>query len=103
MRRLDLTDTARLDLAEIHQYIGEDNPRAADAMINHIWSSCDLLREYPNLGRARPQLGVSGMRATSVGNYSVYYLPTDEAIIVVRVIHHARKLTRAYFRDILLG
>ena len=41
---------ARLDLLEIWNYIAEDNPNAADNLLDLINEKCNLLNENTGLG-----------------------------------------------------
>ena len=56
---------------------------------------CDTLAENPSMGRSRPEYG-RGIRSFPIGNYVVFYRPTEEGVDVVRVVHGARDFTTMF-------
>ena len=48
--RLRFSDEARAQIAKIHAYIAERNPRAATAVVERIYAATELLREFPHIG-----------------------------------------------------
>ena len=83
---------ARLDLIKLWAYIADDNPNAADRLLERIESSLVLLQENPFSGRARPELG-EGIRSKVVGNYILFYRPLGPAIELVRVLEGHMDIT----------
>ena len=49
------------------------------------------------MGQVRPELA-SGVRSFPVGKYVVFYLPMEEGIEVVQVIHAARDIPAVFRR-----
>jgi toxin ParE1/3/4 len=47
---------AEEDLSSIYVLIAEDSPERAFDFIERIQRRCDLLRQFPEQGRARPEL-----------------------------------------------
>lgn len=89
---------ARIDLAEIWDYIAEDSEARADAFIETISEKLQTLAESPSIGRARDILGES-LRSFPVGRYVIFYLPLQDGIDVVRILHSARDLDTALGAD----
>ena len=92
-----------IDLWEIADYIARDNPDAARDFLHAAESAFQELAQQPGMGsRCRlrsPRLrGVRRWVLPRFRNYLIYYLPTDEGIEVVRVIHGARD-QRAALRE----
>lgn len=85
------TDLAKQDLLEIWAYIAEDNPNAADKLLDTINETCALLAANPKLGQARPDIATS-MRYLPLKNYLILYHEQATGIQVVRVIHGSRDL-----------
>ena len=56
MLRLVFTDRAQLDVLEAWLYIAEDNPKAADRVLDTIDQESKILLMQPLMGRARPEL-----------------------------------------------
>lgn len=93
--RVDKLPEARLDLIEIWNYISEDNPDAADRVLNGIQEALNRLAEYPELGRARPELR-KNLRSFVSGNYVLFYTPKRGVIEVVRVIRAERDIDAVF-------
>ena len=85
------TARAEEDLVEIWLYVAEDNPAAADGLLEEIDRSCGLLADNPLLGRARPDIA-HDLRYLPVGSYLILYRTLPDGIEVVRVVHGARRM-----------
>jgi plasmid stabilization system protein ParE len=51
-----LSPRAEDDLARIYAYIQQDNPDAAERMLDKLLSACDLLTDNPRIGQYRADL-----------------------------------------------
>lgn len=72
----------------IVDYISDDNPTAALALVEEIQDKVALLRAHPK--RCRPGR-VEGTRELIVRpNYIVIYAETEAAVTVLRVLHAAQ-------------
>ncbi|TAN46651.1 MAG: type II toxin-antitoxin system RelE/ParE family toxin [Methylococcaceae bacterium] len=91
MTKVIHTRKARSDLLSIWSYIAEDNPDAADKLLDAIDKKCALLGENPRLGQARADIAPA-MRHFPVKNYLILYQERPSGIEVVRVIHGSRDL-----------
>ena len=76
---------AEIDIAAIWDFIAEDSIKAADALINRIERTFDMLAETPLAGRSRDELR-SNLRSFPVGNYLVFYRALPDGVEVVRVM-----------------
>jgi toxin ParE1/3/4 len=86
---------ASRDLEEIKDYISQDNPDAADRLILVVREKCELLSQQPGIGRDRSDI-LSRLRGFPVGNYVIFYQPTNDGIAVVRVFHGARDIPELF-------
>jgi toxin ParE1/3/4 len=86
---------AESDLDEIWWYIVQDNPDAADRMLDRIDERYGAVAEFPLMGASREEL-FPALRSFTVGKYVVSYLPQDDGIEVVRVIPGMRDI-EAFF------
>jgi toxin ParE1/3/4 len=77
---------AEADLFAIWDFIAADSVRAADALIDRIDATFDMLADTPLAGRARGDL-LKNLRSFPVGNYVIFYFPISDGIEVVRVMH----------------
>ncbi|MBM9538791.1 type II toxin-antitoxin system RelE/ParE family toxin [Desulfobulbus alkaliphilus] len=98
MPNILLRPHAKADLVEIWDYIAEDSEARADAFIEVIDQKLQLIAERPNIGRLRDELATS-LRSFPVGRYIIFYIPFEEGINVVRVLHGARDF-EAVLRDV---
>ena len=85
------TAQAEEDLIEIWIYIAQDNPAAADRLLDKFDSKFSLLAEQPSLGPAREDIAPE-LRYLPVGNYLILYRIIESGIEVVRVVQGARNL-----------
>jgi toxin ParE1/3/4 len=91
MKQIRISDAARLDRIEIWLHIANDNPGAADNLIEEFDEKLRMLAESPGLGRLRPELGLE-VRYFPIANYLIFYQEVPDAIRVLRIIHGARRL-----------
>jgi addiction module RelE/StbE family toxin len=87
--KLRYTPRARLDLAEIHDYIAQENPQAARRVVLIIRKAAEALPPNPLVGRAGR---VPGTRELTVGRFPfmlAYRVDADE-VQILSVIHTAR-------------
>lgn len=92
MLEIVYTASARADLIEAWQFVAEENPQAADQMLDAIEKGIELLAQQPSMGRPRPEL-LTGLRSWPTSTPDVlYYLTVPDGLIIVRVLHHARDI-----------
>jgi addiction module RelE/StbE family toxin len=84
------TPSALADLKDAGDYIGQDNPPAAQAMAGRVQGGVEYLLEHPNLGRAGRVRGTREL-VISGSPFVVIYRVRFDQIQVLRVLHHARK------------
>jgi toxin ParE1/3/4 len=85
------TAQAEEDLIEIWLYIAQDNPGAANRLLDEIEDKCSLLAANPQLGPARPDIA-EDCRYFPVGHYLILYRLIPDGIEVVRVVQGSRRL-----------
>jgi toxin ParE1/3/4 len=98
MAEVTLTQQAREDLMAIWAYVADDNPSAADRVLDTLDARMMRLAEYPLLGPARPDIAPD-LRYLVSGNYLVLYRVRSESVEVVRVLHGARNLKALFEGD----
>jgi toxin ParE1/3/4 len=91
MPDLRRTAQAEEDLIELWLYIAQDNPSAADRLLEEIEDKYSLLAANPQLGRARPDIAAD-CRSFPVGRYLILYRLIPDGIEVVRVVQGSRRL-----------
>ena len=70
------------DLHEIHDFIARDSPRAAEALVERIFSASERLTSFPLSGRLVPEFPGSG--------YREQYRVADVVVWIVTVVHGMR-------------
>jgi toxin ParE1/3/4 len=80
--------TAVRDLGALDSYIGEQQPAAADALVDAIQAGAGMLEQYPNLGRPGR---VAGTRELIVAPFVIVYRVRKTVVEIAAVIHGARK------------
>jgi len=88
-RRLEWRSAARADLLAILDYISDDNPDAAERLINEIEVKVARLPARPKLYRAGRVAGTREMVVRP--NYLVIYSEDEQTVIVLRVLHAAQQ------------
>jgi toxin ParE1/3/4 len=91
MPDLRRTAQAEEDLIELWLYIAQDNPGAADCLLDEIEDKCTLLAANPQLGAARPDIAPE-CRSFPVGRYLILYRLIPDGVEVVRVVQGSRRL-----------
>lgn len=80
---------ARIDLAEIWDFIADDSEQQADKIVDRITDGLNLLARDPEFGRKRHDL-LAQLRSFPIGRYVIFYSINPNGIEVLRVLHSAR-------------
>ena len=104
MAKFTVSPEAREDLDEIYAYIFEDDPDAADRVLEAALSTFAALGGMPSLGQIRifGHSELSGLRSFGVEgfrNYVIFYRIVSEGVEIVRVLHGARDLDAMFSAD----
>ena len=93
MKPYRLSRSANVALDDIADWIADDNPAAAERVIEALWETFEFLSGHPNSGRRRDDLR-AGLRVfparRPAHSYVVQYYDTDEFVEINTVIHGAR-------------
>lgn len=95
MARLVILPAARADLIEIGDFIALDNPERAASFVAEIEGRMRTAAERPQSFPARDELH-EGLRAARHGRYLIFFLEAGDEVRVVRILHGARDLPRAF-------
>jgi toxin ParE1/3/4 len=87
------TRRAREDLLDIWVNIAPRDQAAADRVYDRIEESCQLLRDHPQLGRARPEIAKDA-RALVIEKWLAIYRLVEGRVQIVRIVDGARDLTK---------
>lgn len=98
MARVVRTSAAKADARDIWTYIAQDNPDAADRLLDRFDKLFRMLALQPLVGKSVEEL-VPNLRFVPVGNYLIFYRPAKDRIEIVRILHGARDITAEFFRE----
>jgi plasmid stabilization system protein ParE len=98
MSRVLFADSAKADLTEAWLFIAQESIVAADDVIDTINNDAQTLALQPMMGRLRSELA-EGVRSWPTSTrYIMFYLPSENGINVLRVLHHARDIPNVSMR-----
>jgi len=88
--RVVFDDEALEDLQRIFEWISKDNPKAADALVTHIFDRAERLAAPELSHMGRPGL-VDGTRELVEGPYIIVYKVFDDGKIVILTVAHGAR------------
>ena len=92
--RFLLSENASLDLQRIQDFTQESwGQEQAVVYDDAIMQALTTIREHPNIGPARGELG-SGFRSFRVKSHTIYYRIADDSMIIQRILHHRMDIKR---------
>ena len=95
MAEIRWTQEAAAWLEDIYRYIAQDNPRAAQRVVNAIYERVQLLKTFPQLGHRHRSEPEGEIRILFYGHYRIAYLVRDPLTIeVLGVFHSALDIDR---------
>ena len=84
------TDEALLDLEEIGDFIGRDNPPRAASFVAELREKCLGLAQFPEAFPLVERLARIGTRRRRHRNYLIFYRIAKNAIVIQHILHGAR-------------
>jgi len=84
--QVSFTRAASEDLIEIWTHIAEDNPQAADRVLDRLEEAASRLADTPQIGPARDDVR-PGLRYLVSGTYLLLYRIREGGIEIVRAVH----------------
>jgi toxin ParE1/3/4 len=99
MRRIRLSAQAESDLDAIADYIDADSPRRALGFVRELRGQCQQVAEFPLAYRERPELG-EGLRACPFSGYMIYFMVSEEEVLIARILHASRDPFSTDIKDI---
>lgn len=102
MKTATLSNQARRDVNEAVEWIAQDNPIAAEGLLDAVLKAADRIGHHPSLGARRPELTEDPQyRFLSLTRYPylIVYPDNRDPPVIVRVLHTTRDLPR-FFRHL---
>lgn len=96
MARLNWTHEAEQWLRDIHDYIAQDNPVAAQRVVQGIYDKAQLLIDFPEIGYLFRNEEEGDVRVLLYGHYRIAYLlrVDSDRIDILGVFHGAMDIDR---------
>lgn len=88
--RVEFTAEARARLVEIEEHVGQDDPAAAERLVDRLVRAGSSLARFPNRGRAVPERPAGGLRELIVGSYRVVYRVAAKRVQILTVFEGHR-------------
>ncbi|MBV4548273.1 MULTISPECIES: type II toxin-antitoxin system RelE/ParE family toxin [Pseudomonas] len=95
MKRLLFSEISRDDLLQIARYIARDNPGRARSFVAELRMRCAQLTSLQNQGIAREDCA-KGLKMITHGRYLIFYSILKSDVLIERVLHGARDITRLF-------
>jgi len=93
MMRVEWSDLARDDLADLVRYISRDSAFYARRFGQKLVLATRRLREFPESGRIIPEAEDKTLREIIVQGYRVMYRLETDRVLVLAVMHGSRDVT----------
>lgn len=95
MGKVRWTTEAERWLHDVHDYIAQDNPAAAQRTVERIYKKAEILEEFPEIGHLYRPRGGEAVRILLYGHYRIAYrIKTGDDIDVLGVFHGALDIDR---------
>jgi toxin ParE1/3/4 len=86
-----LSAAAQGDLEDRWLYIAQDNPQAADRLLDAIEKKLVMLAKHPLLGRKCDELGPN-LHRLAAGSCVIFYRIQTKRVEIVRILQGARDI-----------
>ena len=95
MAELRWTLEAARWLQEIHDYIAENDPKAAQSVVTGIYEKAHILKHFPEIGHVYRSEPEGDIRVLLYGHYRIAYLfKAKRCVEVLGVFHGALDIDR---------
>jgi len=95
---------ASLDLIEIVEFVGQDQPSAARKLGRAILAAASRLKQNPRRGKVVPELweqGISDYRQLTISAYRIIFSVRADSVGILAVVDSRRDLHLALFQRLI--
>jgi len=92
MAEIRWTEEAVKWLRNIYDYISEDNPIAAQKIIEGIYEKTQILKRFPEIGYKYRDEPDGQVRILLYGHYRITYLIKQDAIEILGIFHGSMEI-----------
>ncbi len=89
------SEAAWRDLGSAADYIAQDSPQYAAALVREMRDASRALSDFSGRGRIVPELNDPEIRELVVGSFRLIYLVNAGRVTILAVIHGSRDLVTA--------
>jgi len=94
MEEIRWTEVAIKWLRNIHDYISEDNPIAAQNVIEGIYEKTQILESFPEVGYKYRNEPDGEIRILLYGHYRIAYLIKQDAVEILGIFHGSMEIEK---------
>jgi plasmid stabilization system protein ParE len=95
MAEIRWTEEAATWLEDIHKFISQDNPIAADQVVERIYEKVQILNKFPEIGYQFRATREGDIRVLLYGHYRIaYLLDNHKTILILGIFHSALEIDR---------
>ena len=87
---VNISEAAKRDLAEIGDYIAQDDPHRAFSFVMELEAKCLGLADFPDAHPLVDRYAKQGLRRCRHGKYLIFFYRRGARVTVIRVIHASR-------------
>lgn len=96
MAQVLFTPLASEDLRDIWIYLVEKaGSETANKFLSEVKKKCESVSKFPEMGRVRHEY-LLNLRSFPFSNYIIFYLPLEDGIEVLRIIHSSRDVQQIF-------
>lgn len=95
MEKIIWTKLALQDIIDIEEYIAKNSELYAKQTIETFFRRVQLLIDFPSAGRIVPEINKTKIRELIEGNYRIVYTTKNKQLIILRVHHASRLITKS--------
>ena len=92
MAEIRWTNEAISWIEKIYQYIAEENPVAAQNVIEGIYEKAQVLEAFPKIGAKYRDERDGEIRILLYGHYRIAYILKDDIVEILGIFHGAMKI-----------
>ena len=97
--KLVFDDRALGDLEAIHHWIAQDNPKAAEAVVDRVFASIELLVSFPYMGRPGRDEGTREWVVPRLPYIVVYEVHEDRGDVIIIAVFHGAQDWKASLKE----
>jgi toxin ParE1/3/4 len=99
MAEIIWTEPALSDLNEIAEYIALENPPAARALVQRVFSAVERLEQHPDSGKVPVEIERNRYREVICGPCRVFYRHSKGQVLILYVMRSERELRNFVLED----